>query len=121
VRTDRSFDRVLLAAQEQERARLRRYRRRWILRQVAVLVVASAVLAMSVPALVGSEAELAPLSVVTFFLVGGWIGFMGIVGLAGVAVLAMLLAVFRLAAVLRSDDVAAFERTHAPWWSDAPR
>lgn len=115
------FDRVLADAHEHERRRLRRYRTRWLLQQAAVILVACGVLVASVPALIGSDDGLASWSLVGFFLVGGWIGYVALIGLVGVSLLVLLVALGRIVALLRADDVAAFERTHRPWWVDASR
>ena len=115
------FDQVLATAQARERERLRRYRRSWIVRHVAVVVVATALITVTAPGLFGADPDLVVWSAVGALLLGGWLGYLVTIGLTGVAVLAVPFAAARIIAVLRSDDLAAFERTHEPWWSDGLR
>lgn len=116
-----SFEQVLAGARSHEQARLRRYRRWWIAQQVAVIVVSGAILAACLPAMFGSQEDLRTWSLVASFLLGGWLGFVAMVGLVGTSLLATAFALVRIAAMARTSDLDAFERTHRPWWVDPQR
>jgi len=115
------FDEVLITAHQQEGRRLQRYRRRWVAQHVAVLAAGVAVLAVCAPTLFGSDDDLAPPSRAIVFLTGGWLGYLALMASLSGAVLAIGFAVGRIVGVLRTDDLGAYEQTHAPWWADRAR
>lgn len=90
------------------------------MQHVAVIVVASAVVAVCAPTLFGDD-EIDPWSALGVLATGGWFGTIALVGLTGFAVLAIPFSIARIVAVIRSDDLAAFERVHRPWWVERVR
>mgnify|MGYP000626760024 CR=1 FL=1 len=91
-----------------------RFRRRWIARHLAALALAVGVLVVTGPSLIGS-----PSSALAWFVVGGWLASLFTVGLFGIAAIAVPFLVGRIAAVVRTDDLAGYERNHQPWWESA--
>lgn len=114
------FDRVLAEAQAQERARLERYRVRWIVQHVVIIAGSVALIASVVPVLFDSNEGRGGGFAVAVFLTGGWLGFLALLGLAGIGLFAIPVALWRIVAVASTDDLAGYERSHDPWWSERP-
>ncbi|MGN6694268.1 MAG: hypothetical protein ACTHN0_08825 [Aquihabitans sp.] len=115
------FDAVLADAHDQEARRLERYRTRWILQHIVLALVSVAVIAACVPSLVDSNEGRGGGFAIAVFLTGGWLGYIAVMAAVSGAAMVMVLATWRIAGIVRADDLGAYERAHAPWWAERSR
>lgn len=113
-----TFDDVLLAAKEREHARLERYRVRWVVQNGALLLVSTWVLVTWAPTLVDPDPGGGGWMDVIGWVLGGWLAWAVVVVMTVLALLVFPIALGRIIAVVRTGDLAAYERDHAPWWTD---